>query len=94
MEPTAEPELITLSRQKWRWMSERKTEPLATLFHDKAVFVHMGATMTKDEEIEVIRSGQIHYKNIDIQETSVLAHWNNDCHSPEQDSSASRPGRQ
>jgi Domain of unknown function (DUF4440) len=52
-------------------MSERKTEPLATLFHDKAVFVHMGATMTKDEEIEVIRSRQIHYKDIDIQETSV-----------------------
>lgn len=71
MEANAEQELITLSRQKWRWMSERKTEPLATLFHDKAVFVHMGATMTKDEEIEVIRSGQIHYKDIDIQETSV-----------------------
>jgi hypothetical protein len=31
----------------------------------------MGATMAKDEEIEVIRSGQIHYKEIDIQETSV-----------------------
>ena len=70
METNAEQELITLSRQKWRWMSERKTEPLATLFHDKAVFVHMGATMTKDEEIEVIRSRQIHYKDIDIQETS------------------------
>ena len=44
---------------------------LGDLFHDKAVFVHMGATMTKDDEIEVIRSGQIHYKDIDIQETSV-----------------------
>ena len=71
METTVEQEIATLSRQKWRWMSERQTEPLATLFHDKAVFVHMGATMTKDEEIEVIRSGQIHYKDIDIQETSV-----------------------
>jgi hypothetical protein len=40
METNAEQELITLSRQKWRWMSERKTEPLAALFHDKAVFVH------------------------------------------------------
>ena len=71
METNVEQEIATLSRQKWRWMSERQTEPLATLFHDKAVFVHMGATMTKDEEIEVIRSGQIHYKDINIQETSV-----------------------
>jgi Domain of unknown function (DUF4440) len=66
-----EQDIITLSRQKWHWMSERQTEPLTTLFHEKAVFVHMGATMAKDEEIEVIRSGQIHYKEIDIQETSV-----------------------
>ena len=71
METNVEQEITTLSRQKWRWMSECQTEPLATLFHDKAVFVHMGATMTKDDEIEVIRSGQIHYKDIDIQETSV-----------------------
>ena len=27
--------------------------------------------MTKDEEIEVIASGQIHYQDIDIQEMSV-----------------------
>ena len=44
---------------------------LATLFHEKAVFVHMGATMSKDEELEVIRSGRIHYKEVDIQEVSV-----------------------
>ncbi len=71
METNVEQEITTLSRQKWRWMSECQTEHLATLFHDKAVFVHMGATMTKDEQIEVIRSGQIHYKDLDIQETSV-----------------------
>ncbi len=52
-------------------MSERQIEPLANLFHAEAVFVHMGATMTKDDELEVIRSGQIQYKDIDIEETSV-----------------------
>ena len=31
----------------------------------------MGATMTKEQELEVIASGQIHYRDIDIQETSV-----------------------
>ena len=67
----AEQELITLSREKWRWMSERKTDSLAALFHDQAVFVHMGATMSRNQELDVIRSGRIHYKNVEIQETSV-----------------------
>ena len=31
----------------------------------------MGGTMSKDEELEVIRSGRIHYKDVDIQEVSV-----------------------
>jgi Domain of unknown function (DUF4440) len=71
METNAEQDIITLSRQKWDWMSQRQTEPLGTLFHESSVFVHMGATMTKDQELEVIRSGQIHYKDIDIQDVSV-----------------------
>jgi hypothetical protein len=66
-----EADIIALSRQKWEWMSQRQIEPLQDLFHEAAVFVHMGATMTKDAEIEVIRSGQIHYRDIEIQETSV-----------------------
>jgi hypothetical protein len=64
-------EITRLSRQKWEWMSQRQTEALAALFHEDAVFVHMGATMTTEQELEVIGSGQIHYKDIDIQETSV-----------------------
>ncbi len=49
MAANIEQEIVSLSRDKWRWMSERQLEPLAALFHDQAVFVHMGATMTKDE---------------------------------------------
>jgi hypothetical protein len=66
-----EQEVINLSKEKWRWMSERKVDSLAALFHEKAVFVHMGGTMSKDQELDVIRSGGIHYKNVDIQEASV-----------------------
>ncbi len=66
-----EQEVIHLSREKWRWMSERQVDSLAALFHEKAVFVHMGATFSKDQELEVIRSGQIQYKEVEIQETSV-----------------------
>lgn len=64
-------EVLRLSRDKWRWMSERKVDSLAPLLDAQAVFVHMGATMTKPQELEVIRSGAIQYKTIDIQESSV-----------------------
>ncbi len=67
----AEQEIINLSKEKWRWMSERKVDSLAALFHDEAVFVHMGATMSKKQELDVIRSGRIQYKNAEIQEVSV-----------------------
>lgn len=66
-----EQELIDLSNQKWQWMAERKVDSLDSLFHEKAVFVHMGATMSKKQELETIRSGGIQYKNAEIQETSV-----------------------
>lgn len=64
-------EVIDLSRQKWRWMSERNVDALGALFHDDAVFVHMGATFTRDQELEVLRTGRIEYKTIDIHEVSV-----------------------
>lgn len=67
----AEQEVISLSKEKWRWMSERNVDSLAALFHDEAVFVHMGGTMSKKQELEVIRSGGIHYKHAEIQEVSV-----------------------
>jgi hypothetical protein len=67
----AEQEIINLSREKWNWMSERKVDSLNTLFHEEAVFVHMGATMSKKQELDVIKSGGIHYKNVEIQEVSV-----------------------
>lgn len=64
-------ELIGLSRQKWQWMSECNIDSLDMLFHKEAVFVHMGGTMNKEQEINTIKSGGIHYKHADIKETSV-----------------------
>jgi uncharacterized protein DUF4440 len=66
-----EQDVLSLSKDKWRWMSERNVDALAALFHDKAVFVHMGGTMSKSQELEVIRSGRIQYKQADILEASV-----------------------
>jgi hypothetical protein len=67
----AEQELLTLSKDKWRWMSEKKADTLAALFHDKAVFVHMGGSWGKSQEVEIIRSGGIHYKHAEIFESSA-----------------------
>ena len=67
----AEEEILNLSRVKWRWMSERRVDTLAALFHEKAVFVHMGGTMSRDQELNVIKTGGIYYKQADIQEASV-----------------------
>jgi hypothetical protein len=68
---TAEQEVLSLSKAKWRLMSERKVDSLAALFHEEAVFVHMGGTMTRSQELDVIRSGTIHYKHAEIQDASV-----------------------
>ena len=67
----AEQEILDLSKTKWRWMSERNVDSLAALFDDQAVFVHMGGTMSKNQELEVIRGGRIQYKHAEIFETSV-----------------------
>jgi hypothetical protein len=66
-----EQEVIDLSKEKWRWMSERNADTLDALFHEKAVFVHMGGSWGKKQELEVIKSGGIHYKQADIHEVSV-----------------------
>lgn len=52
-------------------MADKKVDSLANLFHDKAVFVHMGGNMNKEQELGVIKGGMIHYKHAEIQETSV-----------------------
>jgi len=67
----AEQELINLSKDKWLWMAERKMEPLEALFHEQAVFVHMGGNMSRSVELDVIKSGKIHYKQADIQSASA-----------------------
>ena len=68
---SVEQEIIDLSREKWRWMSEQNADTLATLFHDQARFVHMSGTWGKDEEIDIIRSGRIHYKQADVHQVVV-----------------------
>ena len=68
---TPEQQITELSKQKWQWMADKNADALADLFHEKSVFVHMGGSWGKDRELEVIKSGGIHYKKADIHEVSV-----------------------
>jgi len=68
---SAEQELIKLSQDKWRWMADRNVEALDKLFAEEAIFVHMGATMSKSQELDTIKTGRIQYKDAQIQEVSV-----------------------
>jgi hypothetical protein len=63
--------LINLSKEKWYWMSECNVDTLDDLFHDKSVFVHMGGSWGKEQELEIIKNKAIHYKKADIHEASV-----------------------
>ena len=44
---------------------------LNRLFHEKSVFVHMGGSWGKEQELDIIKSGGIHYKQADVHEISV-----------------------
>lgn len=66
-----EQEVINLSKAKWLWMSGKKVDTLASLFHDKSMFVHMGGSWGKERELYVIKSGGIWYKDATVNTSSV-----------------------
>ena len=66
-----EQQIITLSKNKWQWMADKNVDKLTPLFDDKSVFVHMGGSWGKKQEIDIIKSGGIHYKKADVHEVSV-----------------------
>src|ERR1700741_4892769 len=67
----AEQELINLSKEKWQWMTDKNVDKLAPLFHDKSKFVHMSGTWKKDEELDIIKTGSIWYKNANVHDVAV-----------------------
>lgn len=67
----SEQEVINLSKEKWQWMADKNVDTLKYLFHEKAVFVHMGGAWGTEQELNIIKSGGIWYKKADIHEVSV-----------------------
>ncbi|TDE15641.1 nuclear transport factor 2 family protein [Dyadobacter psychrotolerans] len=66
-----EQQIISLSKDKWQWMSDKNVDKLAQLFDDKAKFVHMSGTWKKGEELEIIKTGSIWYKRADVHDVVV-----------------------
>jgi Domain of unknown function (DUF4440) len=59
-------EIIALSKKKWDWMAGKQTDSLNLLFDEKSMFIHMGGTWGKTQEINTIKGGGIWYKKAAI----------------------------
>jgi Domain of unknown function (DUF4440) len=59
-------EVINLSRQKWNWMADKNVDSLNVLFDDKSMFIHMGGSWGKEQELATIKTGGIWYKKAEV----------------------------
>lgn len=66
-----EQEVISISKKKWLWMAAKNTDSLSVLFDDKSMYVHMGGSWGKEQELSIIKSGGIWYKNAEIHSVSI-----------------------
>jgi hypothetical protein len=68
---SAEQEILSLSKKKWQWMADKQVDTLANFFHEKSMFVHMGGSWGKEQEINIIKGGFIWYKKADVLDVTV-----------------------
>lgn len=66
-----EQELIDLSKAKWTWMADKNVASLDGLFAENCVFVHMGGSWGKTQELNTIKGGGIWYKKAEVYAASV-----------------------
>jgi len=66
-----EQELLNLSKTKWDLMADKKVDELNGLFDEKCVFVHMGGSWGKTQELNTIKGGFIWYKKAEVYGASV-----------------------
>jgi ketosteroid isomerase-like protein len=52
-------------------MADKNVDKLKELFDAKAKFVHMSGTWKTDEELEIIKSGSIWYKEAKVHDTAI-----------------------
>lgn len=66
-----EQEILDLSKSKWNWMADKNVDQLGGLFAENCVFVHMGGSWGKTQELNTIKGGFIWYKKADVYGASV-----------------------
>ena len=66
-----EQELLGLSKTKWTWMADKNVDALTGLFAENCVFVHMGGSWGKTQELNTIKGGFIWYKQAEVYGASV-----------------------
>jgi hypothetical protein len=66
-----EASVLQISKDKWQWMADKNVDKLANLFDDQAKFVHMSGTWKTAEELEIIKTGSIWYKEAKVHDTSI-----------------------
>ena len=59
-------EIINLSKRKWDWMANKNADSLNVLFDDSCMFVHMGGSWGKTQELTTIKGGGIWYKKAEV----------------------------
>jgi hypothetical protein len=68
---TEEQAVLDLSKSKWNWMADKKVDTLNGLFDENCVFVHMGGSWGKAQELNTIKGGFIWYKKAEVYGASV-----------------------
>lgn len=68
---TDEQKILQLSKDKWQWMADKNVEKLEPLFDEESKFVHMSGTWKKQEELDIIKTGKIWYKNAKVHDTAI-----------------------
>lgn len=58
--------ILRLSKNKWQWMADKNADSLNVLFDEKSMFVHMGGSWGKAQELNVIKEGTIWYKKAEV----------------------------
>jgi len=66
-----EQEILDLSKTKWNWMADKNVDALSGLFAENCVFVHMGGSWGRTQELNTIKNGFIWYKKAEVYGASV-----------------------
>lgn len=63
---------LDTSKKVWEALIFKDEIRLNNLIHESAVFIHMGATLTKTQEIDSLLNDKIIYKEVNIHDSTAI----------------------